>query len=48
MFFCMQSCVFWMSRVFGMDFLWMISCSPRVLLEDYPNLRIVEVMWVKP
>ena len=27
MFSCMQSCVFWMSKVIGMDFLWMISSS---------------------
>ena len=46
---CMQSCVFWMSRVFGMNLLWMISCTfPRVLLGDYPNPRFVEFMWVKP
>ena len=32
-FFCMESSVFWMSRVFGMNFPWMISYSfPRVLL----------------
>ena len=47
--FCMQSCVFWMSRVFGMDFLWIISCSfSRVLLGDYPNPRFVEFVWIKP
>ena len=34
-FFCMESSVFWMSRVFGMNFPWMISYSfPRVLLGD--------------
>ena len=47
--FCMQSCVFLMSRVFGMDFLWMISCSfSRVLLGDYPNPIFVEFVWIKP
>ena len=42
----------------GMDFwilIWVLvlygflACSkPRVLLGDYPNPRIVEVVWVKP
>ena len=26
-----------------------LACSkPRVLLGDYPNLRVFEVVWVKP
>ena len=36
-FFCMESSVFWMSRVIGVivrDFLWRLICSkPRVLVE---------------
>ena len=50
--FILKSCVilvFWMSRVFGMNFPWrLVAPCSRVLGRDHPNPRILEVLWEKP
>ena len=47
--FVLESCVFWMSRVFGMNFpLRLVAPCSRVLWRDHINPRILEVLWEKP
>ena len=47
--FLLESCVFWMSRVFGRNFSWrLVAHFSRVLWRDHLNPRILEVSWEKP